>query len=334
MNVIMINGLVELLNKNQGAAIAVLTLALVLVTIVYAIASVKLVKQMKESNDLVRESNDLSRQAIIQSLGFEKQRNRPYVIFDLVAKNRCFYATVKNIGKHPAYDVKINMEPEILRDIKKYEKISFTQHEIPFLAPDREIEDLVDTTPDFLKKYPEAIFSVNLSYKDSRGELYKETSNISAGFHMNRMTASMDDPVKKIGTYMDRMVRILQEIQKAQQQMMWIQNRITESLISKRELIEENRVNLKEPELTKDEIDYIIKIAEQGGKIYCTLLSTRSGKVKEIYRDMLNKFAQVGLMREEINYWTLTAKGYDVCEQLRQINRPKNDKIDTSNTND
>ncbi len=86
--------------------------------------------------------------------------------------------------------------------------------------------------------------------------------------------------------------------------------------------------------LTKGEIDYLLKIADREGKIYEKLLSAFSGRDTETYREMLNKFVQIGLMREELDYWSLTSKGYDVCEELRQNSRPKNDKIDTPDTPD
>ena len=195
----MSNELFVWLNQNQGAVIAVLTFVYVIVTTIYVITSVKIVKKMKKSNDLVRESNELSRQALIQSMQFEKERNRPYVIFDLILRKRAFYAIVKNIGKQPAYDVKITTEPEITRDIKSAAQVSFIEKGISFLAPNREIQDFVDVSPSFLKKHPATTFSVDVSYKDSEDELYQEKSNISTGFHMNRMsTTSLDNPIKNI----------------------------------------------------------------------------------------------------------------------------------------
>jgi hypothetical protein len=85
---------------------------------------------------------------------------------------------------------------------------------------------------------------------------------------------------------------------------------------------QENELNL-----TKEEIKYLLIIADQEGRIYSNLLSAFTGRDTEIYREMLNKFVQMGLMREELDYWALTAKGYVVCENLRQENTPKSDKI-------
>ncbi|MFZ0034808.1 MAG: TIR domain-containing protein [Sedimentisphaerales bacterium] len=79
--------------------------------------------------------------------------------------------------------------------------------------------------------------------------------------------------------------------------------------------------------LTKEEIKYLIAIADQEGRIYSNLLSAFTGRDTEIYREMLNKFVQTGLMREELDYWALTAKGYEVCENLRQENNPKSNNL-------
>ncbi|MFZ0034443.1 MAG: hypothetical protein WAK60_05590 [Sedimentisphaerales bacterium] len=303
--------IVELLNRNQGALMTLLTF-------IYVIATIVLVQR-------TRKSNELARQAIMQSMEFEKQRNRPHVIFDLIAKDRCFYATIKNLGKQPAYDVKVTSKPDILRGkgSQQKEKISFIEKKVPFLAPDREIEDYIGTTPDFLKEYPETTFCVEISYKDSRGEAYHEMADISIGFYMHRRTVWPDDPIKKIETHMDRMVWILQEIQKVQQQMTWVQNRILESGILKQSFVghSPNTVRELDLNLTKEEIKYLLVIADQeGGRIYSNRLSAFTGKDTELYREMLNKFVQIGLMREELDYWTLTAKGYTVCENLQQEN--------------
>jgi hypothetical protein len=305
--------IVELLNRNQGALMTLLTF-------LYVIATIVLVQH-------TRKSNELSRQAITQSIEFEKQRNRPNVIFDLIAKDRCFYATIKNLGKQPAYDVEVTSKPDILREKgSQKEKIAFTEKKVPFLAPDREIEDYIGTTPNFLKEYPETTFCVEISYKDSRGESYHETADISIGFYMNRRTVWPDDPIKKIETHMDMIVLILQEIQKAQRQMTWIQNRVLESGILKQSPVGHGTNTAIELDLnlTEEEIKYLLVIADQeGGRIYSNLLSAFTGRDTEIYREMLNKFVQIGLMREELDYWTLTAKGYAVCENLRQKNNPK-----------
>ncbi len=298
---------------------------MLLLTFIYAIATIVLVKYTKKSSEFAR-------QALTQSMEFEKQGNRPHVIFDLIAKDRCFYATIKNLGKQPAYDVKVTSKPDILRDKgnQQKEKISFIEKKVPFLAPDREIEDYIGTTPNFLKEHPETTFCVEISYKDSMGESYHEMADISIGFYMNRRTVWPDDPIKGIETHMDRMVLILLEIQKAQRQMTWVQNRILESGILKQSLVGHSPNTAREPDLnlTKKEVKYLLIIdAQEGGRIYSDRLLAFTGRDTEIYREMLNKFVQMGLMREELDYWVLTAKGYTVCENLQQENNPKSDKI-------
>jgi hypothetical protein len=94
-------------------------------------------------------------------------------------------------------------------------------------------------------------------------------------------------------------------------------------------VIRTSQANQQESELNlaEEEIKYLLAIASQDGKIYSNLLLASSGRDTERYRDILNKFVQMGLMREELNYWTLTTRGYEVCENLRQENNPKSDKI-------
>jgi len=164
---------------------------MLLLTFIYVIATLVIVKY-------TRKSNELARQALIQSMEFEKQRNRPYVIFDLLLKERVFYAVVKNTGKQSAYDIKITTEPEIIRDVESAKKISFIEKGITFLAPNGEIDDFIDVSPSFLKKHPATTFSVEVSYKDCNGELYQEKSNISTAFQNRMSITRSDSPVENI----------------------------------------------------------------------------------------------------------------------------------------
>ncbi|HUV42267.1 MAG TPA: HNH endonuclease signature motif containing protein [Sedimentisphaerales bacterium] len=94
-----------------------------------------------------------------------------------------------------------------------------------------------------------------------------------------------------------------------------------QEIFSSFETFDQNELNL-----TKEETKYLLIIADQEGRIYSNLLSAFPGKETEIYREMLNKFVQMGLMREELDYWALTLKGYAICEDL-QPNNPKCNNI-------
>lgn len=198
----------EWLNMNQGAAITILTL-------VYVVATIVIVWKMRKSNYLIRESNDISRKAIEQSMQFERQRNRPYVIFDLVVKNEMLCAKVTNIGRQPAYHVQIATDPEILRSLSGREvPVCFMERKIALLAPSREIDDFVDLVGNFLRKYAEITFNVELSYKDFKGETYQQKDQISIGFLKTRMFTKEEDPMKDIAKSLNKIAAYLEHTRK------------------------------------------------------------------------------------------------------------------------
>jgi hypothetical protein len=96
--------LIEWLNQNQGFALTALTFVYVIATIVMAY--------------LMIHSNNLSAKNIAQALKIEKDRTRPYVMFDLQFKGFNVYAILKNVGVTPAHNVKVNIEPELKNTLR------------------------------------------------------------------------------------------------------------------------------------------------------------------------------------------------------------------------
>jgi hypothetical protein len=76
--------LMNWLNQNQGFVMAMLTFVYVIATIVIAVLSVK--------------SNRLAQQNVETIVELEKNRLRPYVIFNLSSsiRKRSMYASIKN----------------------------------------------------------------------------------------------------------------------------------------------------------------------------------------------------------------------------------------------
>ena len=271
----------------------------------------------------IARSNKIAQVAIGQSVIFERERNRPYVIFDLIiTDDSCIHAVVKNIGKLPALNITIKSEPELFKTLgKENEIISFLQNKILFLPPDRELKDFVGLSWEFLRKYPETNFQIKLSYENPLNEKYNEVSVLSLGFLKGTGTAKPEDSIKKISSHLDEIKKQLHDISTSQAEIVWIQN----SLLEKASSEEYSDVSLSSIELSNDEAKYFSEIMSDpyGKKVYMGLVSHYQNKENEKYYEMLKKFVHLGLLRRERNYWRPTIKGFDFYESKRI--EPKSD---------
>ncbi|MGA1980390.1 MAG: hypothetical protein ABSG99_07525 [Sedimentisphaerales bacterium] len=297
------------LNQNQGALLTLLTSVYVLSSIITVI--------------FIARSNKLARVAIGQSVIFEKERNRPYVIFDLIITNdSCIHAVVKNIGKLPALNIVIKSEPELFKTLGKENEItSFLQNKIPFLPPDRELKDFIGLSWEFLKKYSETNFQIKISYENPLNEKYNEISVLSLGFLKGTGSARPEDPIKKIESHLGEIEKQLHDISASQREIVWIQNSLFEKAASE----EYSDVSLSNIDLSHEEAKYFSEIMSDPyeKKVYMNFLTSHQTKENERYYEMLKKFVNLGLLRRERNYWCPTIKGFDFYESKRI--EPKSD---------
>jgi len=157
------------LNQNSGFMLSLLTL-------VYAVTSLIMAWFM-------RKSNKLSSDAILQGYELEKQRSRPYLIFDFEIKKSCVHVNLKNIGLNPAYEIKIDVEPKIIVERNTGSQESgITKDKIQFMAPNREIEDFICSSPDFLSKFDPPTFIGTITYRDSQGIQYTDPFTIDLSY--------------------------------------------------------------------------------------------------------------------------------------------------------
>lgn len=157
--------MVEWLNHNQGAVMAVLTLVYVLTTITLALFTYKSL-------------------TVAQNVGRESVR--PYLVFDIQVRDLSVYAILKNLGRTPARNVRIRIKPllEVASGQKKTE-CHLTSVTIPLMAPGREIVDLVDGGPRFHELYPDTIFHGTIVYSDTRENTYSEEFEVSPVFEFD-----------------------------------------------------------------------------------------------------------------------------------------------------
>lgn len=154
---------IEYSDKHSGAVMAFLTLVYVLASILMAYA---MFRANRLSNDSILESNKL-----------EKERKRPYVIFDIEIHNNVFFYVVKNIGLTPAKSINISVSPEPIHTTTPFP--AFLKNPISFLAPGRSLESMLDTTASFLRKNTDMTLDVKLEYEDVLRNSYSESIPIS-----------------------------------------------------------------------------------------------------------------------------------------------------------
>jgi|ERR1039458_9941544 hypothetical protein len=153
--------LIEWLNQNQGFALIALTFVYVIATIVMAY--------------LMIQSNNLNAKNIAQALKIEKDRTRPYVMFDLRFEGWDVYAILKNYGATPALNVKVDIKPELTNTLRHSPAPCLLTTQIySYLAPEKEMVESINGSPNFWDLYKEPKFTGRITYQDTNGEKYED----------------------------------------------------------------------------------------------------------------------------------------------------------------
>lgn len=168
--------IIKCLNDNQGAVMATLTFVYVATTIIIAYLSLKATRLSQKNIDTLAD--------------LEKNRMRPFVVFNISSSisTKTTYASVKNLGLTAAHKLTITISPKLssLRNGEEWES-ALTAHSILFLPARDEIEDVLDSSPSFYKKYPHPVFEGCVEYEDSESNKYKEPFEIDLTVLMKRM---------------------------------------------------------------------------------------------------------------------------------------------------
>lgn len=129
--------MIEVLNNYSNFAVALFTLLLVLVTIVYAVFTRQMVKEMQAT-----------RQADL----------RPYLIIDSIVIGRMFYLVIKNNGKTAAEKVSFKFDKSV-ENIwkKKIEELPLFKGGMTFFPPGKEFVVTLGPTYFFLSNKKEEI---------------------------------------------------------------------------------------------------------------------------------------------------------------------------------
>lgn len=182
--------MINWLNSNQGFVMGLLTAVYVATTAVMAWLMWRNLKIL---------------------LDLDRRRSRPYILFDIIARNRIMYAVLKNTGLTTAKNVSVTVNPSLDRDGGAGDRPSpLTSTKVAYLAPGREFSDALDSGPGFFEKYREAHFEGKVSYEDSAGIQYAEPFTIDLTFQRNLLGTSERDvgaEIEKVGNQLERLVK-------------------------------------------------------------------------------------------------------------------------------
>jgi len=190
--------LMNWLNQNQGFVMAVLTFVYVVATIIIAVLSIK--------------TTGLAQKNLDTALELEKNRLRPYVIFNLSSsiRKKSTYASIKNYGLTAAYNIKVSIDPALAHHYDGQSPL--THRDILFLPPSERVTDLIDSSPAFHQRYPQPLFEGTVQYEDLRGTKYKEPFRIDLTFlkkRIYRSDTSLVDELKQLNSTLESINRSL-----------------------------------------------------------------------------------------------------------------------------
>jgi len=224
--------IINWLNANQGFVMGLLTLVYVVTTVVMA--------------GLMMHSNRLTRQ-------LDEQRSRPAVIFNILSRQHCVHAVLKNNGLTSAYDVEVSCNPPLAHPIGgKDMETAITTHPVSFLAPQQEIADFIDVGHQFYNRYPKPVFTGTVRYKDRVGNWYAEDFEIDLTVLKNRTYLSRVDLGKELekirraleslgSGFKKPLVRTIDEKEYREEQRQWIESYTTKPKQDPEETEESNQ---------------------------------------------------------------------------------------------
>jgi hypothetical protein len=166
---------VKWFNDNQGFVMALLTLVYVVTTVAIALLTLR--------------ATNLSRKHLETAINLEKNRLRPYVIFNISSSTitRNTFASIKNLGLTAAYNIKVSITPKLNHSFADEMECALTASNILFLPPSEEMIDVLGVSADFHQQNPEPIFHGKVEYEDIEKNKYTEPLQIDLDFLRHRI---------------------------------------------------------------------------------------------------------------------------------------------------
>ncbi|MEP6820873.1 MAG: hypothetical protein ABI946_00825 [Chthoniobacterales bacterium] len=166
-----IKPLIDWLNHNQGATLALLTAIYVLATLVLVIVTLR--------------GTRIAQRSLQAAERFERERARPYVTMSLVNRPlSVIQFRIENVGATAAYDIRINMTPELFileggENVYPSEESEkphpFIRRGLPYLPPKAfEMNVITLSFKRFQTRYPQQRFEGTITYSDMQKASYTD----------------------------------------------------------------------------------------------------------------------------------------------------------------
>lgn len=156
--------ILELLNNNSGALIAISSFILTIITLIYVILTSKLVLENKKMREVLNAPKVI---AVIEP--FPERASMVEMV-------------LKNIGFRPAFNIVIRVEPDLMcySGKKLLSEHSFAKRGISYLAPGDEFRHFLNEASDMSKQEQETIYKGSVTYTDALRKVY--SSNFAIDF--------------------------------------------------------------------------------------------------------------------------------------------------------
>ena len=190
--------MVDWLNANQGATLALLTAVYVVATIYLAWSS--------------RRSNRLHAKNIDMLLELEKRRNRPVVILRFEQLHQHLVSVVLvNIGKSVAFDINVDINPLPRYQDSEDPAASFLHKETLSLAPGAELRALVGYVSNIKELHPDLTYRGEVSYQSQNGTEHNEPFRIDLNDHLagtQLIRRTVHDVAKRLEAIEDQLKKL------------------------------------------------------------------------------------------------------------------------------
>lgn len=156
-----------------GGTVTFISFLTVLLTYFYVVLTGLMVKQMIKS---------------------QEEERRPYITVDIEFEQSRGWLVISNIGRLPATDVKIKIEPELVAVQERKLSETLLSKPIAYFPPGKTLRSFVDVGRDILAKDSPHEFTATVSYTwPGQKETQSETYGINLDFYSHRLyTPKMD----------------------------------------------------------------------------------------------------------------------------------------------
>lgn len=137
---------------------------------------------------------------------------RPYIIADFHKERQIVKFYIKNIGKTPAKNVKIEIIPDVITFQDKSLNQTLFKNTIAFIPPDKKVDTAINSRHNFFKDVENRDYQIIIKYEDStkKNKKFSETIDIN----LNYLEEQNDLKLKSLTDLVNSIDKLTKEIKK------------------------------------------------------------------------------------------------------------------------